>query len=77
MTDKQCLEVLRLLDCAGLARTARDISIKRIEAWFKVLDEIDELEPHEKTPKLYKEGFADAKRFIVKIINNHRKDQNW
>ena len=77
MTDKQCVEVLKLLDCYGLARTARDISVKRIEAWYRVPEEIDALTPQPKSPKLYTQGFEDAKRFIQKIIKNHRKEQNW
>ena len=76
MNDEQALHVLSLLDCKGLARTARDISVERIKAWMTVPEEIQALQPPI-WDDAYLEGFERARSECLKIIANHRKEQNW
>ena len=75
MTDEQALEVLGLIDCHGLAKTARDISVARIKGLMELPNEVRELKAN--GGKFYKQGFETCQMKVLKLIAKHRKEQNW
>lgn len=77
MDYAKCLEVLTRLEPFGLARTARDVSVKGLQAMIEIPGLVTDLKPSKSKGAAYAEGFEDAKQKVMKILDEKKYEQNW